>query len=135
VIADDLQRALELARKWPTVDRTEGVWQIGTAGDCNVVAFDGDDIAGVAARVTERNTAAMCFAVNNMDTLSRTLLHLASQHAAVMVAVEAVAMAATAYFNAQPARRHFPVADREGTTLVGALDALSALAPSSKEPT
>ena len=35
----------------------DGEWQLGIAGNCNVVSFDGDDIVGVAVVPNERNAA------------------------------------------------------------------------------
>ena len=36
------------------MSHTSGEWQLGIAGNCNVVSFDGDDVVGVA-RCEEHN--------------------------------------------------------------------------------
>lgn len=36
---------------------TPGEWQRGTAGNCNLVSFDGDNVVGICIGMSERNIA------------------------------------------------------------------------------
>lgn len=42
--------------------RQRGLWQLGQAGSCNVVDYDGDDISGVAYVAYEPNAIAIAIA-------------------------------------------------------------------------
>lgn len=62
--------------------KTPGEWSAGVAGNANLIAFDGDDIVGIAVDVSDRNLALICALVN----AAPQLLTIAEQHALLLEA-------------------------------------------------